>query len=171
MSSKATNLLTGNAEQSAVYRSSEGKNQGKTTYIVLTISRVRSAVYRSLLNTKRGRIPSKSDLFFCLFEGAANAYNTTDSHNQKQPLADTNKEETAAPQPSLYPFSPPSLERATVIVLFPLCHKALGNRIWAISKVGRDLQEVCSKRLAIGQPSVQVRYIYNGRMHHVSNVP
>ena len=47
MSSKATNLLTGNAEQSAVYRSSEGKNQGKTTYIVLTISRVRSAVYRS----------------------------------------------------------------------------------------------------------------------------
>ena len=171
MSSKATNPLTGNAEQSVVYRSSKGKNQGKTTCIVLAISSVRSAVYRSLPNRKRGRKPLESDLFFYVLEGTANAYNTTDSHNLKQPLADTYKEETAAPQPLLYPIFPPSLERAAVIVLFPLCYKALGIRIWTISKVGRDLQEVYSRRLVIGQPFVRVKYIYNGRMHHVNNVP
>lgn len=170
MSSKATNLLTGNAEQNPVYRSSEGKNRGKASCIVLTISSVRSAVYRSIPNKKRGRKSLESDLFFYVSEGAANAYNTTDSHNLKQPFADTYKEETAAPQPPLYPIFLPSLECAAVIVLFPLCHKALGSRIWAISKVGRGLREVFSKRLATGQPAVQVKYIYNGRMHHVSNV-
>lgn len=156
MSSKVTNPLTGNAEQSAVCRSSEGKNQGKATCIVLVISSVRSAVYRSLLKRERGRNPHVSNLFFYAPIGAANACNTTDSHNLKQPLADTYKEETAAPQPPLYPFFPPSQRCATVITLFLLCHNALGNIIWAISRVGRDLREVCSKRLVIGQPFVQV---------------
>ena len=156
MSSKVTNPLTGNAEQSAVCRSSEGKNQGKASCIVLAISSVRSAVYRSVPKRERGRNPHVSNLFFYAPTGAANAYNTTDSHNLKPPLADTYNEETAAPQSPLYPIFPPSLERATVIVLSPLCYKALGSRICAISKVGRDLREVCSKRLVIGQPFVQV---------------
>ena len=47
MSSKVTNPLIGNAEQSAVYRSTEDRNQGKASCIVLTVSSVRSAVYRS----------------------------------------------------------------------------------------------------------------------------
>ena len=154
MSSKATNLLTGNAEQSAVYRSSEGKNQGKTTYIVLTISRVRSAVYRSLPEQKRGRIPHVSNLFFYTPKGAANAYDTTDSHNQKQPLADTYTEETAAHQPTIYPIFPTSLGRAALIVLFPLCHNALVSRIWAISQVGKDLR-VVTKRARIRARSLE----------------
>ncbi len=154
MSSKVTNPLTGNAEQSAVCRSSEGKNQGKASCIVLAISSVRSAVYRSLPKRERGRKPHVSNLFFYAPTGAANAYNTTDSHNLKPPLADTYNEETAAPQFPLYPIFPPSLERATVIVLFPLCYKALGSRICAISKVGRDLQ-TSAKRARIRARSPQ----------------
>ena len=51
MSSKATNPLIGNAEQSAVYRSTEGRNQGKASCIVLTVSSVRRPVYRSNLRS------------------------------------------------------------------------------------------------------------------------
>lgn len=148
MSIKTTNPLTSKAEQSAVCRSSEGRNQGKASCIVLAISSVRSAVYRSLLKRERGRDPHVSNFFFYAPTGAANAYNTTDSHNLKPPLADTYNEETAAPQPPLYTIFPPSQRRATVIVLSPLCLNALGSRIWAISRVGRDLRE-SAKRATI----------------------
>jgi hypothetical protein len=71
MSSKVTNPLTGNAEQSAVCRSSEGKNQGKASCIVLAISSVRSAVYRSFEEMQYFAslffYPRYSFSFFCIF--------------------------------------------------------------------------------------------------------
>ena len=124
MSSKATNPLIGNAEQSAVYRSTEGTNQGKASCIVLTVSSVRSAVYRSLLKRERGRKPHVASLFFYVPKGAANACNTTDSNNLKQTLADTYKEETAAPPtPHLpdFPDRPGAFRRNRSFPLMPQC--------------------------------------------------
>ncbi len=70
----AANLLICNVGLSPVCRSIQGKNRGKASCIVLTISRVRSAVYRSIPNRKRGRKPSESNLFFCAYRYATNAY-------------------------------------------------------------------------------------------------
>ncbi|MCR4965105.1 MAG: hypothetical protein K6A41_05565, partial [Bacteroidales bacterium] len=51
MDSTTCNLLIGDAESSPVCHSSEGKNQGKPSSILLTSSSVRSAVYRSSVET------------------------------------------------------------------------------------------------------------------------
>jgi hypothetical protein len=54
---------------------------------------------------------------------------------------------------------------------FLLSHNMLEGMMWIILMVGKGLQEVCSRHLVISPLSVLVRYRYNGRMHHVSNVP
>lgn len=99
MDSTTCNLLIGDAESSPVCRSSEGKNQGKPSSILLTSSSVRSAVYRSLLKRKRGRKPLESDLFFYVLEGAANACCTRDLHSSKQTPANTFSGGNGCPKP------------------------------------------------------------------------
>ena len=154
MDSTTCNLLIGDAESSPVCRSSEGKNQGKPSSILLTSSSVRSAVYRSLLKRKRGRKPLESDLFFYVLEGAANACCTRDLHSSKQTPANTFSGGNGCPNPYLCRIFKCSQTINTFFLHFPLCHNVLRRKTGAISKVGRDLR-VASKRVCIRVRSTQ----------------
>ena len=167
MSIRTTNPFAGNAVCCLL----EGSNQGNTSSIVLKESNVRSAVYRSIPNRKRGRKPLESNLFFYVLESAANASNTKDSHNLEPSFATSFWLKFAAVKPAFCLISPTFLCNPLQATHFLLSHNILEGMMWIILMVGKGLQEVCSRHLVISPLSVLVRYRYNGRMHHVSNVP
>ena len=170
MDNTTCNLLIGNAELNPVCRSSEGKNQGKTFCIVLTSSSVRSAVYRSLPERKRGRKPFVSNLFFYALNGASNACCTRILLTSKQASASTFSGGNCCPNPYLCPVFNCSQTLDTFFLHFSLCHNVLDGKEGAISKVGRDLRVAYSKPHAISRLYVPVICKYNGRTLHVNNV-